>query len=247
MNWDSPYQHEGFNKALENAGVRTAIIDTDGIKHYYNGLTTEELVAWECLTVHESPYTYYVIEDILPLDEIMWSEQDYFTPIIELNNDFRIYYTDSRRRNLKKAERSEIEYAFGPDERVLDLLTSRDVFISGLDNAFFKTLASELHANMCAEYHSVRLGEEVLAAALVLTSHNIANLRFTGITEASRALQANAFLYDRIFEHYQSNGYEIVDLSGCSHPDSNQKLLNINRFKFGYSRKIAIFRRQEHG
>jgi len=251
LNWQSPYQQQEYNRALSSVGIETKTIETSKGKIFLNKLTTNKMTAWEVdsgiIPLKMKENIYWKVNSINAYNKIVWSEDNYYTLVIEGKKDFMLKYSSANRRCIRKALSMHLKHrVVKPNtvffQKALNLFKSRPETIEKLSIELFKNLTEALIRHEVADLHIILLNKKVCAAALVLKSNKIANVRFINSDKNSLCLRPVNLLYHSIIENYINLGYNYVDISGVVGPnDSNKKFLSITHFKRGFTNKTIEF------
>lgn len=236
MRWMSPYQTIEYSDALDASGVVRVTQEKPRI--YYDCLVTQELTAWETDLEGIPPFLKGKVVNfsgIFNYDEVHWQEGAYYTAIVDLE---RPRFSSARQRNIRKAVRCGLDHAMELPEncQVFRDLETRAHIPLDVFNRLITNLIPQY-----GDYHSISKNGEIVAAAVVLRSEEIANIRFISSSQQGRECQAGALLSERIISYYHQRGFRFIDLSGISGPESPEKLENIDRFKLGFTQCIGVF------
>ncbi len=252
--WISPYQQEDYNLSLRNIGVNTLSVDLGKNKVFFNDLASKKLTAWEvnCISKKEAKslknnknYDIWAKEDILDIDNVKWSKDNYYTLIIEKDDNLQKIYSSNNRRNIKKANSSKLKFVSDLSRHFQDcveLFAKNGGLRGNLDLANFINLIKILEKKEVGKLHAVSYENKIIASAFVIKSPEVINIRYVASNYEYQSLRAVNFLYHSIIDFYFAKGWKYVDLSGIVPPNhTNKKLVNITRFKKGFSKKVLIF------
>lgn len=253
-NWKSPYQQEKYNLSLEDLGVNCKELGKGKKKVFLNDLSSDKLTAWELndftekeakLLLKSNSCDAWIYEGIKAFDAIDWTNTKYYTLIVERDDNLREMYTSGNIRNIKKAKQNNLKFVSGSPKYIqksIGLFAKNKILRGNLDIRTFIKLVKNVEYNGIGMLHSVLYKNRVIASALVIKSSDVANIRFVASDHTFQFLRPVNFLYDSIINYYLSAGWKCVDLSGIvspEHPDN--KLVNITRFKTGFSKKVLIY------
>lgn len=254
MKWLSPYQQNSYNEVLGDIGV--TVYKTQGSTPiYFNNLSSTSFVAWEVSIdgIVEKPYKsdVWMFEGVCKYSDIKgWDLKKYYSLVVPRDANLLEYYNSNNKRNIKKAianglrcERisSNIEIGIA-----CNLFEGNKNLTGGLDVDVFRTLSMKLVELNLAHFHVIKLADKIIAAALSIHSPEVANIRYVASNKEFLGLRPVNFLYDSIIKYYLKidQNCKFVDLSGIISPDSkDEKLLNITRFKRGFSDLVISFKK----
>lgn len=253
-NWISPYQQERYNLSLESLDVNCKEFRKGKKKIFLNDLSSNKLTAWELngfskekakILINSNFYDVWMYEGIKNFDEVDWVNSKYYTLIVEKNDNLQKIYSSSNIRNIKRAKLNKLKFVSGSSEYIqksMKLFAKNKILRGNLDIRTFAELVKNTENNNVGMLHSILYKNRVIASALVLKSSNVANIRYIATDYAFQFLRPVNFLYNSIIEHYLSKGWSYVDLSGIASPEHpDKKLVNITRFKKGFSKRVVIF------
>lgn len=235
MIWRSPYQSAALAQALVAAGLATAA--WEGV--HANDLGGGSLTAWELArgVGRPLPWPAFVFRDIRPLDAVEWRPGGYHTLLAEDEAGF----SSACRRKIEAARRAGVTVVSGGAAADALALFSPDPQLRGnLDDGRFAALAEVVRAAGAGELFAARAPDGVpCAAALVLRSPDIVNLRFSAVDRRYGHLQPMRLLIAAIRDSHPGL---LLDLSGFTPPAlADARAQSINRFKRDFGHRVALF------
>lgn len=233
--WRSPYQSAALADALGAAGIDTAA--EKGV--IATGLGGAGLTAWELARAagRPLPWPAFVFSDILPLDAVQWRPGSYHTLLAEDEAGF----SSACRRKIEAARRAGVTVVSGGAATdALALFAAHPQLRGNLDGDRFAALADAVRAAGVGELFAARTPEGVpCAAALVLRSPDIVNLRFSAVDRRYGQFQPMRLLIAAIRNSHPGH---ILDLSGFTPPAlADARAQSINRFKRDFGHRVALF------
>lgn len=257
MKWLSPYQQNSYNEILKDIGI--PVFKTHSYHNipplYFNSLSSPNLVAWEApnVEIKERPEKsdIWMFEDVYKYTDMEnWNLDNYYSLIIPRNVSLLNYYSSNNKRNIKKAILNNLEYKQIRSKEEINnaasLFKGNENLTGGVDFDTFKILSIKLVESNSAYFHIVKSVDKIIATAITIHSPEVANIRYVASDKEFLHLRPVNFLYDSIINFYlkTDKNCKFVDLSGISAPNSNdEKLLNITRFKRGFSNLVISFRK----
>ena len=248
MIWNSPYQQPSFHQALQAAGIPSAVFNSSGTRIYANSMATPRLTSWEVANgrfagAHQYFTDTYRFKRIYQPDRhIMVDRQSYYTLVVDCRLNYESMYRPSCRRNIKQALKAGYiherqGYPFKPG--ALELFRNTPKHRGDIEFSRFESLVKLLTKVHAADIHIVGTPRgRIAAAAVVICSDTIANIRFVASDPARLKFRTVNLLYHGVIRYYSQQNYDYVDLSGFSY-EKSEKLAGINRFKTGFS-KITV-------
>jgi len=246
--WNSPYQQETFHQVLLDSGIYSLKLPSLGDYLFAYRINNENPSAWEVTKPYDKSLldvvTIWSFKGQSKYNQTNWNTSSYYTAIVDKAS---VKYSSSCIRNINKAIKHNLYHGIidSNQQRLSYLLSpflSRDETRSHIEFDTFSRFVTSLLETRIAKVHFVEnTNKEILAVAVVILSKTIANIRFVASRSEYLELRPVNLLYHEIITHYLESGY-IVDLSGIETVLSeNRKLLNINKFKLGYSQQIIEF------
>lgn len=233
--WRSPYQNAAVAGALAAAGIATAAEE----EVLANALGGGGLIAWELAPAagRRLPWPAFVFRDIRPLDAVQWRPGGYHT----LLADDEAGFSPACRRKIEAARRAGVTVVSGDAAADAMALFSPHPQLRGdLDGDRFAALADAVRTAGAGELFAARAPDgAACAAALVLRSPDIVNLRFSAVDRRYGRLQPMRLLIAAI-----RNGHPglLLDLSGFTPPAlADARAQSINRFKRDFGHRVALF------
>lgn len=244
MRWLSPYQTRAYSDGLAAIGVER-YVHRGSPTVFFDRLSSPLLTAWETdlraapsVLASSLPGRVHAFSGLHDLAGVRWGNTAYCTLVVDLERP--TCYSSSLRRNIRKAIAANVRHEVGFWPGAIELFADNAAFRAGIPYETFIRLVNATHG-VCADVHAASVDGDPVAAAVVLRSSHVANVRFVGSTSTGRERQAMAFLYDRIIEDGRAGGLQFVDLSGVGPPDACDKLRRINAFKTKFTQLAAVF------
>lgn len=257
--WHSPYQQKKYNDVLKELGVETFTLNLGPTEDvYFNSLSSRKLTAWEVdrkleerlekFIKEKESYKGWIYNGLSDYETTKWDSEKYYTLVLGKSNKVFGGYKPSNKRNIKKAIRGRLKHRLAKDKkeinRCLELFQERKELRGGMEFQLFCDFLPLAVQNKIGDLHITAYKDRIVAAALTLCSTEIANIRYVSSDKDLLYLRSVNFLYHSIIEFYFSKNYKYVDLSGIVPPSyTGRKLINIARFKRGFSNSVVGFRR----
>jgi hypothetical protein len=246
--WSSPYQQEIFHQVLLDSGIYSLRLPSLGDYLFAYRINDENLSAWEVSKPYDKNLseivTIWSFQGRSKYNQTNWNTSSYYTAVVDKAS---VQYSGNCARNINKAIKHNLRHGIIDNNQqrlnsLLSLFLSRDETRSHIEfNTFSRLVTSLLDARITKVHYVENIHKEVLAVAVVILSNSVANIRFVTSRKEYLELRPVNLLYHEIITHYLESDY-VVDLSGIETALSeNRKLLNINKFKLGYTQQIIEF------